>query len=125
MRKRILLVDDELCIRKLVGKLLQVKGYDVIVAEDGEDACIKALQYFPDIIVMDVNMDNTNGFDCALLLKMDAKTKDIPILFYSGHLTNKAMEIAKHIGVNGLLEKSFRFDELIDKISLMLEENPA
>ena len=60
---RILLVDDEPSILKVVGKRLEVEGYEVIVAADGEEAIEKAKQAHPDLIVLDLMLPKLNGIN--------------------------------------------------------------
>jgi|ERR1022692_2006137 CheY-like chemotaxis protein len=63
LKFRILVVDDEECIREVFGQLLQREGYEVATAEDGFDALLKLKQFLPDVIISDLNMPRMSGFE--------------------------------------------------------------
>ena len=63
LKSRILVVDDEECIREVFGQLLQRGGYEVATAEDGFDALLKLKQFLPDVIISDLNMPKMSGFE--------------------------------------------------------------
>jgi CheY-like chemotaxis protein len=63
LKFRILVVDDEECIRAVFGELLQRKGYEVATAQDGFDALLKLKQFLPDLIISDLNMPRMSGFE--------------------------------------------------------------
>ncbi len=86
--KKILIVDDEQDIVELVKNRLEVNNYDVICASDGEEGIKKAKEQKPDLIVMDILMPHMQGGDAVRLLRSDAATKHIPIIFLSGVMEN-------------------------------------
>jgi CheY-like chemotaxis protein len=63
LKFRILVVDDEECIRELFWQLLQREGYEVATAEDGFDALLTLKQFLPDVIISDLNMPKMSGFE--------------------------------------------------------------
>jgi CheY-like chemotaxis protein len=63
LKRRILVVDDEPCIRDVFEELLQREGYEVATAEDGFDALLKLRQFLPDLIISDLNMPRMSGFE--------------------------------------------------------------
>lgn len=63
LKCRILVVDDEECIRAVFEQLLQREGYEVATAEDGFDALLKLKQFLPDLIISDLNMPRMSGFE--------------------------------------------------------------
>jgi CheY-like chemotaxis protein len=63
LKFRILVVDDEECIREVFGQLLQREGYEVATAKDGFDALLKLKQFLPDVIISDLNMPRMSGFE--------------------------------------------------------------
>ncbi len=79
--KRILIVDDEPDIVELVKNRLEENNYDVICAPDGKEGIKKAQQQRPDLILMDILMPHMSGGDAVRLLRADAATKHIPIMF--------------------------------------------
>src|SRR5690242_7892993 len=83
MAKRVLAVDDEASIRKLVEVTLTNRGFEVATAVDGTDALDKIALDMPDIVVLDVMMPNMNGWEVRKRLRANAATKDLPILILS------------------------------------------
>jgi len=76
----ILVVDDEKKNRVIMRDVLEVNGYHVIEAENGEQALEKVMEEPPDVILLDVMMPGMNGFEVCHKLKKDPKTAPIPIL---------------------------------------------
>ena len=79
-QERILVVDDEASIRRILETRLKMVGYEVITAADGEEALEMYSKHNPDLIILDVMMPKINGFKICRLLKYDSKYKNIPIL---------------------------------------------
>ena len=83
MAAKILVVDDEPSIVKLVSATLTSRGYEVISAHDGQEAIIEAKMHKPDLILLDVMMPHMDGNEARKRLQGDPATKSIPII----HLT--------------------------------------
>src|SRR6266545_2669182 len=81
--ERILFVDDEEQIRKLLTSYLQRQGYEVVVATDGYEGLKAIRTRAPDLVITDVNMPNMNGFELARRMRADYRTARIPILMLS------------------------------------------
>src|SRR5437868_6824147 len=81
--ERILFVDDEEQIRKLLSTWLTRHGYDVTVANDGSDALKVIRAKAPDLVITDVNMPNMNGFELTRRLRADHRTARIPVIMLS------------------------------------------
>ncbi len=79
-KKRILLVDDEEDMRRMLKFRLEALNYDVSEAGDGQEGLDKAKQENPDLIILDVMMPNMDGFEMSRAIKGDPKHKNIPIL---------------------------------------------
>ncbi|MBU0600071.1 response regulator, partial [bacterium] len=80
MAKRVLIADDEVHIRKILEHALTEAGYDVSVAQDGEEA-INIIEKEPvDLVITDLDMPKLNGFELTARLKQDEKTKNIPVI---------------------------------------------
>jgi len=69
LKRRVLVVDDEECIRTVFEALLQREGYEVATAEDGFDAILKLRQFFPDLIISDLNMPRMSGFEFLSVIR--------------------------------------------------------
>ena len=120
---RILLVEDDVDIQKVVRMSLQLRGIkDVVVAEDGEECLALVSQVKPDVILLDVMMPKMDGFETCRRLKANPETQSIPIIF----LTAKAQqfEIKRGIqeGAIGYLTKPFDPMTLHEQIVAMLNK---
>ena len=82
-KPRVLFVDDEPHIVLAMSKRLQAAGYDVITAEDGEDALAKA-QEAPDLIILDLMLPKRSGLDVCATLRKETRYDTIPIILYTG-----------------------------------------
>jgi len=83
-RARVLAVDDDPSIRRTVRALLQGLGHDAMVAGSGEAALDLVGRETPDLILLDVEMDGMSGFDVVKRLKMDPRTRSIPVIMVTG-----------------------------------------
>lgn len=83
--KRVLIVDDEECIRECFGAALKKRGFTVELAENGEVALEKITQNKPDIIILDFAMPRMDGLQLCNELKRYSDTQYIPIIFLSAH----------------------------------------
>ena len=78
--KNILVVDDSPTERHIMSQLLQSAGYEVSTAESGDEGVARAKQIKPDLVIMDVVMPGTNGFQATRALSRDEATKNIPVI---------------------------------------------
>jgi len=85
MTKRILLVEDNPQNRYLVTFLLEKNGYEVVSAEDGEEAIAAVEAERPDLILMDVQLPKLDGYEATRRIKADARFKDIPLVALTAH----------------------------------------
>ncbi len=92
--KKILVVDDDPSIIKLLETVLKANGFEVVVANDGIDAMVQAKNAKPDLILLDVMMPELNGYEVCSHLKFDPQFKNIPIII----LTSRDQELDDRIG---------------------------
>jgi len=122
MAKKILVVDDEPRLLKVITIRLKASGYEVITAQDGAEALEKAKSLNPDLIILDVLMPKVDGYEACRLLKFDEKYKSIPVIM----LTAKAQDIdkamGKKVGADDYIAKPFETQDLVDKIKKHLGE---
>ena len=81
MAKTILIADDEPDQVETLQALLTERGYKVIAATSGEQALTKAVNFQPDLVILDIMMPRMDGTEVAMLLKNDVRTRHIPIFF--------------------------------------------
>ncbi|MBI4598511.1 MAG: response regulator [Candidatus Omnitrophica bacterium] len=116
----ILLVDDELSIRKVIGKRLAQFGFSVLAAASGEEGLQLAAAHHPDLILLDIMMPNMKGRDVCARLKADPATNAIPVIFLT------ALGLADHIkggmdlGADDYIIKPFDPDKLRERIMVCL-----
>jgi len=121
MKKKILIVDDEKDILALLGKRLSSSGYDVIKAENGKDAIVMAKNQSPDLIILDILMPGMDGSQTADILKNDATTKNIPIIFLTC-LVTKDEEKEEHVrGGTYYIAKPYNPDEILNAVKQHLK----
>jgi len=121
MKKKILIVDDEKDILALLEKRLLNYGYDVVKAENGKDAIVIARAQHPGLIILDILMPGMDGAQTADVLKNDATTKDIPIIFLTC-LVTKDEEKEEHIrGGKYYIAKPYNPDEILNVITQYLK----
>ncbi len=116
----ILIVDDQLPNLKVLATMLKGKNYKVRKTMDGESA-IEAVQIEPpDLILLDINMPDMNGYEVCQRLKSDEKTKDVPIIFISA--LSEVFDKVKAFEVGGIdyITKPFQEEEVLARINSQL-----
>ena len=124
-RMRILLVDDEPSIVKMVGKRLEVEGFEVLIAMDGQDGLDKARAQSPDLIVLDLMLPKLNGYEVCTMLKQDARYQKIPVVLFTAKAQEKDEKLGMECGANAYVRKPFRAQELLEKIRGLLPAAPS
>lgn len=123
MPKKILVVDDEELIVKMVGLRLKANGYDVISACDGKEGLAKAKEEFPDLIILDVMMPVMDGYKVCGLLKKDTRFAKIPIIMFTAKAQVDDKKIGEEVGANAYITKPFDPQVLLGKIRELLGES--
>lgn len=113
MAKKILAVDDERHIVRLVQINLQKEGYDVVTASNGREALEKVASEKPDLIVMDVMMPEMDGFQALEGLKADPETAKIPVIMLTAKAQDADVFRGWQSGADLYLTKPFNPMELI------------
>ena len=123
-RHRILLVDDEPSIVKMVGKRLEVEGFEVLIAIDGQEGLDKARAERPDLIVLDLMLPKLNGYEVCTMLKQDTRYQGIPVVLFTAKAQEKDEKLGLECGANAYVKKPFRAQELLEKIRALLPATP-
>ena len=120
MSERILIIDDDVDTLKLVGLMLERQGFEIIVANNGEQGLSKAASERPDLIILDVMMPDLDGYDVARRLRADPQLAPIPIIMF----TAKSMVDDKvkgfEVGVDDYLTKPTHPAELTAHVKAVL-----
>lgn len=119
MPKTILVVDDDRMSLELVRRKLTDNGYTVTVATDGAMALGKLKEPPPDLIVLDVEMPEMNGYTFISEMKKIPEFKSIPVIMLTAH--EETEPLFKRHGVRGYLIKPLDIQKLLDKITEVLK----
>jgi len=119
--KTVMIVDDELFFRKLLGTILTEKGFSVVTeASDGVEAVEKYSLHRPDLVILDIYMPQKNGFDATKdILSLNPKAK---VLICSGMGYDDDVKAALAIGARDVILKPFIPQEVIEIVSRVLAE---
>jgi CheY-like chemotaxis protein len=119
----ILMVDDDPMLRRLFGGRLVSLGYDVIYASDGNEGRETARRLKPDLVLMDQRMPVMDGMEASSRMKMEAETKDIPIILFTNEdFSLEAEKTTKELGVDAYVHKSSDFSILVKAIEDLLKK---
>lgn len=118
-RATILVVDDEPGIRQIVQLRLEFNGYDVLTAENGDQALERARAAQPDLILLDVLMPGRSGYDVCRQLKADPATKHIPVVFVTV-CRQDDIPPDTGVGAEAYVSKPFEAQQLLHTIETML-----
>ena len=115
MAKKILLVDDDRMVTTMLFVALEKKGYQVQIADDGQIALNLAQSDPPDLIILDVQMPNMNGYTFINELRKSKECQNIPIIVLSSHQDMKAIFQTK--GIKAYFIKPINSEEFMQKIA--------
>ena len=121
MTDRILVADDEPDLLNAAKIMLEKGGYQVIEAEDGDEALEKAYSEKPDLIILDVVMPGKTGTEVCRILKDDPQTSSIPILMYTVLGREADSRISEEAGADGHLIKPFTPEDLVNIVKKHLD----
>lgn len=116
-KKTVLVVDDDKAFLSLVERDLTMSGYLVIKAEDGKVALeIVKSGVLPDLILLDVHMPEIDGGEVAQILKVNPKTKEIPVIYLTSLLTKEEEKSRNNIKGNFFIAKPYDAKKLLSEI---------
>ena len=118
--KRILIVEDSDDTRFVYSAILNLDGYDIIEAADGEAGLASAIEHRPDLIITDINMPGMNGFEVARRVRADARVAHIPIVAVTGTFFNGDESTAAKTLFNRLFFKPMKPSEVLLEVRKLL-----
>lgn len=110
---RVLVVDDDDVIRQLITVNLELEGFEVTTAVDGQDCLDKVRDVDPAVITLDIMMPRMDGWEAASRLRADPHTADVKVVLLSARAQEADLQRGDRIGVDAYLTKPFDPDELI------------
>ena len=119
-KPRILLVDDELSMIKIVERRLGVEGYAVLTAMDGQEAMTKAQSEHPDLIILDLKLPLMDGDEVCRRLKQDPRCHEIPVILFTAKAQETDGQIARACGAEAYVRKPFHVQELLERVRTLL-----
>ena len=124
-RARVLVVDDEADLVRILQFGLQAIGYHVDTASDGQEGLKKARELKPDIILLDLMLPKLDGYKVCRLLKFDERYKNIPIIILSARTQEGDQLLAMEMGANRFVTKPYDFAEVLSHIETLLKSVPT
>jgi len=115
---KILVVDDDSTLVKLISMALEVNGYESTTAGDGAIGLKLAAEESPDLILLDIMMPVMDGLT---MLEELRKTSEVPVIIISAYGNAERVDKARELGVECFVNKPFGFEALIDMVDLVLK----
>lgn len=109
----VLVIEDNQLLRENIGDILEMEGYAVLSAENGERGVACALEHLPDLIISDVNMPLLNGFEVLERLRSEQLTRTIPFIFLTVKDSMRELRMGMSLGADDYLTKPFDMDQLL------------
>ncbi len=116
MSKKILICDDDEAISEMMKTMLEVENHQVKILQNGKAILKKALEFKPDLILIDLWMPGIGGKESIKIIKKDPQTNKIPIYIISALHESEISKIAKQIGASGYLLKPFNLEDLLELV---------
>ncbi len=117
---KILIVEDNEMNRDMLSRRLQRKGFEIVMAEDGQQGVDMSKSENPDVILMDLGLPVMDGWQATSSIKEDETTKDIPIIVLTAHAMAGDREKALDAGADEYDTKPIEFKRLLGKINNFL-----
>jgi two-component system, cell cycle response regulator DivK len=123
MDKRILVIEDTEDNRRIIGDLLTSVGYEVIEAVDGEEGVAMAESHRPDLILMDIQLPEMDGYAATRRIRAIPQLAEVPIIAVTSYALSGDEAKARAAGCDGYIAKPFSPRELLAKVREFLPES--
>ena len=118
---KVLIAEDEADIRQLISFNLERESYDTLLAGDGEEAVLMAYKKIPDLIILDLMLPRMDGFSVFKELRLDSRTKDIPVIMLTAKAQLDDVIAGLEMGADDYLTKPFSPKELVLRVKALLK----
>lgn len=119
----ILLVEDQSDLRRLYAQQLELSGFDVIEAANGQDALTHTAAHSPDVVLMDLSLPILDGWEATRRLKTDERTAHIPIVALTAHDDSGDLQRATRAGCDWFVPKPCPPDALVVEVRRVLQSH--
>jgi DNA-binding response OmpR family regulator len=123
-KPRVLVIDDDPSVRAAVSSALSGEGYDVDWFGDAEEALRQALAEPPAVVLLDVGMPKLDGWELCEILRRQTQTRDVPVLFLTGHADVRDRITAMQVGGSDFISKPFHARDLRTKVRALVGGEP-
>jgi DNA-binding response OmpR family regulator len=120
--RRVLIVEDQAPVQRLLQRLLAKNGYEAVVAADAETGLQALEEAQPDLIILDVGLPEMDGLSLCKIIRV---TYDVPILMVSGRGTTQDLVLGLDVGADDYLAKPFQEPELMARVRALLRRSQA
>jgi CheY-like chemotaxis protein len=117
MSRKVLIVDDAVVDRQNLERIVTAAGHVALTADSGEQALQRAKKDKPDLILMDVNMPDMDGFAATRQLKADDATKHIAVVFVTGKNQKADRAWGQMLGAKGYVAKPYTREQILEQIN--------
>ena len=117
---KILIVEDNEMNSDMLSRRLERRGYETVIAVDGQQGVNMAQTIMPDLILMDMSLPVLDGWEATRQLKADTQTKDIPVIGLSAHAMSSDFDKAQEAGCDDYDTKPVDINRLLGKINVLL-----
>jgi len=123
--KVVVLADDSISVRKFVGRMLEKAGYRVRLAADGLEALELATQFDCDLVITDLEMPRTNGYELMLHLRQNPKTQHIPVMVVTSRAGSKHRDRAIKEGATAFMVKPVQEEQFVAQVQQLIGASGA
>jgi len=119
-KKKVLVIDDEPAMHRLVQIILEVEGFQIVGMGDQDETRRSIASGKPDLIILDIMMPEVDGFEILRMLKGDQETRDIPVIVLTVRNMEEDVRKAMALGADIYMTKPFQPSELVDAVHTAL-----
>lgn len=121
MPREILIVDDEPGVVVAIQFLMEQQGYNVLVAERGEDALDLIYKYKPDLVLLDIMLPGISGWEVCEIVRLNPDYRNVKVAFLTARGDEAEIARGLALGADAYITKPFANEQLITKINALLE----